>query len=61
MAIVGHEGHESRADLALGNYDYLLTFALNARFGPAMQLVGAFSRHQDVAKFAVDALWKFHF
>jgi hypothetical protein len=23
--------------------------------------VGAFSRHQDVAKFAVDALWKFHF
>jgi hypothetical protein len=61
MAIGGHKGHESRANLPLGNYDNLATFALNARFGPAVQLVGALRRHQDVTKFAVDALRKFHF
>jgi len=61
MAIGGHKGHESRANLPLGNDDDLMTFALNPRFGPAVQLVGAFRRHQDVPEFAVDALWKFHF
>jgi hypothetical protein len=45
----------------LGNYDYLLTSALNARFGPAMQLVGALGRHQDIPEFAVDTVWNFHF
>jgi hypothetical protein len=60
MAVVDHKGHESLTKLPLGNDDDLSAFALNARFGPGMQLVGAFSRHQDVPKFAVDALWKFH-
>ena len=61
MAISGHKGDESRADLPLGNDDYLVAFALNARFGPTVQLVGAFRRHQDVPEFAVEALRKFHF
>jgi hypothetical protein len=61
MAVDHHKGHESGAKLPLGNYDYLFAFALNARFGPGMELVGALRRHQDVPKLAVDALWKFHF
>ncbi len=61
MAVDDHKGHESGTKLPLGDDDYLFAFALNSRFGPGMQLVGAFRRHQDVAKLAVDPLWKFHF
>jgi hypothetical protein len=61
MAIVHHEGHQSRTNFPLGDYDYLFALALNTRFGPANQLVGALSRHQDEPKLTVDALWKFHF
>jgi hypothetical protein len=60
MAIVHHEGYQSRANFPLGNYDDLLAFALNTCFGPANQLVGAFSSHQNESELAVDALWKFH-
>ena len=50
MAIEHYEGHKSRTNLPLGNDNYLFAFALNARFGPGMQLVGAFGRHQNVTE-----------
>ena len=59
--VEGHEGNKSRTNLPLGNDNYFSAFALNARFGPGMQLVGTFGRDEDETKFAVDALWKFHF
>ena len=61
MAIVHHEGYQSRANFPLGNDDKMFAFALYTCFGPANQLVGALSRHQDEPKLTVDALWKFHF
>ena len=53
-------GDESGANLALGHDDEFQAFALNSRLCSGDQLVGAFGRHQDEAKLAVDALWKLH-
>jgi len=61
MAIDHNEGYEPGTKLPLGDDDDLPAFALNARLGPGMQLVGALGCHQDEPEFAVDALWKFHF
>jgi hypothetical protein len=61
MAIGDHKRHESGTKFPLGHYDDLSAIGLNARFGPRVQLVGAFGRHQNVPKLAINALWKFHF
>jgi len=45
MGIGQNKGHEPSTKLPLGNYDYLFAFALNARLGPANQLMCAFGRH----------------
>jgi len=60
FAIVHHKRNKPRRNLPLGYDDDLFAFALNARFGPTNQLVGAFGSYQDEPKLAIDALWKFH-
>jgi hypothetical protein len=45
----------------LGDDNHFSALALNARFGPGVQLVGAFSRDENKTKLAIDPLWKFHF
>ena len=48
--IKGHEGHESRTNLPLGNDNHLSAFALNPCFGTGVQLVGAFSRDENITE-----------
>jgi len=39
----------------LGDHRHLVALALNGRFTAVAQLVGAFGRHKDESKLAIDA------